>query len=221
MNGGNGVDGQTTLIAVDNMEMGGALVMTAAGVQVSAGSAGYIGCFYNGNAQLENLFAGFNVTQSGGQTIAVPMLNGVETGSSTTLTPGHAYSFRLRYYCTEMQRTLASYYVDGGAGQQLFGGGLISMPAQLVFEVQDTTGGVNEATIVLYDGPTSITPPTCLFCAVNSIAFTGSIQSMTLEQTGTAWVRSQEAGGSAFTRRIGLATAGADCKVETTAKLVF
>ena len=221
VNGGNGIDGQTTLTAVDNMEMGGALVLTAGGVQVSAGSAGYVGCFYNGSVLLQNLFAGFGVTQSGGQTIVVPILNGVQAGSSTSLAVGHTYSFRLRYYCKEMQRVFASYYVDGGAGQQLFGGGQVAMPAQLVFEVQDTTGGVNQATIVLYDGPSALSPATCLLCAVNSTSFTGTIQTMILEQTGTAWVRSQQTSGSAFTRRIGLATAGADCKVQTTAKLVF
>ena len=221
MTGGNGVDGQTTLTAVDNMEMGGALVLTAGGVQVSAGSAGYLCCFYNGSVLLKNLFAGFGVTQSSGQTIVVPFLNGVQTGASTTLTVGHTFSFRLRYYCTEMQRVFASYYVDGGTGQQLFGGGQVSMPAQLVFEVQDTTGGVNQPTVVLYDGPSTLSPVTCLVCAVNSTSFTGSIQTMSLEQTGTAWVRSQPPSGSAITRRIGLATAGADCKVATTAKLIF
>jgi hypothetical protein len=221
VNGGNGVDGQTALTSVDNMEMGGALVLTAGGVQVSAESAGYVGCFYNGNVLLQNLFAGFGVTQSGGQTVVTPILNGVSTGAAATLAVGHVYSFRLRFYCTEVQRVFASYYVDGGAGQRLFGGGQVSMPAQLVFELQDTTGGVNQAPIVLYDGASTVTPTTCLVCAINSTAFTGSIQTMTLEQTGTAWVRSQQASGSAFTRRIGLATVGADCKVDTTAKLIF
>lgn len=221
INGGNGMDGQTTLTTIDNMEMGGSLVLTVAGVQVAAGSAGYVGCFYNGSVLVENLFAGFNVTQGGGRTIVTPILNKVQTGSSTTLMVGHAYTFRLRYYCVEMQRVLASYYVDGGDGQQLFGGGIQSMPAQLVFEVQDTTGGVNQPTLVLYDGSASVSPATCLLCAVNSVAFTGSIQSVLLEQTGTAWVRSQQATGAAFTRRIGLATAAADCKVDTTQKLVF
>jgi hypothetical protein len=221
VNGGNGIDGDTTLTAVDNVEMGGALVLTVGGVQVSAGSAGYVGCFYDGSVLLENLIAGFQVMQSGGNTVVAPIVDATVAGASTTLVAGHAYSFRLRYECAELQRVLASYYVSGTAGEQVFGGGLTPASAYLVLEVQDTTGGVNQPTVVLYDGEVSVATALCIVCAVNSTAFTGSLGSVTLEQTGTAWVRSQQTSGSAFTRRLGLATEGADCKLETTGKLVF
>ena len=221
VNGGNGLDGQTTLSTIDNTEMGGALVLTAGGVQVSAGSDGYIACFYNGSILLANLFAGFHVKQSGGDTVVVPVVNGVEAGATATLLVGHAYSFRLRYYSREMQRVLGSYYVSGVAGQEAFGGGLIESAADLVFEVQDTTGGINQATVVLYDGDVGSSPATCVLSAVNSTAFTGSVQSISLEQTGSAWVTSLQTGGSPFARRIGLATIGADCKLTSTGKLDF
>jgi hypothetical protein len=221
VNGGNGLDGQTTLSTIDNTEMGGALVLTAGGVQASAGSDGYIACFYNGNILLVNLFAGFHVKQSGGDTVVVPVVNGVEAGATATLMAGHAYSFRLRYYSREMQRVLGSYYVTGVAGQQAFGGGSIASAADLVFEVQDTTGGLNQPTVVLYDGSASASPGTCVLTAVNSPAFTGSVQSISLEQTGSAWVTSLQTAGSPFTRRIGLATIGADCKLTSTGKLDF
>ncbi len=219
--GGGGVDGQTALNSIDNMEIGGALVLTAAGVVVGPGSAGYIACLYSGSVLLKNLYAGFSITQVAGQSVATPILNAVSTGASITLDAGRTYSFRIRSYCTEMQRVFASYTVNGGTGQQSFGGGVSPMPAQLVFEVQDTTGGLNQPTNILYDGAASLSPATCFVCAVNSTAFTGSIQSIVLEQTGTAWVRSLQTSGSPFTRRIGLATAAADCKIETTARLVF
>jgi hypothetical protein len=221
VNGGNGLDGQTTLSAIDTMEMGGALVLTAGGVQASAGSSGYIACFYNGSIVLENLFAGFQVTQSGGNTVAMPIVNGVQAGAPATLVTGHAYSFRLRYQSREVQRILSSYYVTGSAGQQSFGGGLVASAADLVFEVQDTTGGINQPTVVLYDGSVSSTPGACVLAAVNSPAFTGSVQSISLEQTGSAWVTSLQTGGAPFTRRLGVATIGADCKVTTTGKLEF
>jgi hypothetical protein len=221
VNGGNGIDGQTTLTAIDNVEMGGSLVLTAGGVEVSAESDGYIGCFYDGSVLLENLFAGFHVTQSGGNTVVVPIVMSAVAGAAVTLMAGHAYSFRLRHACAEMQRVPASYYVDGSAGEQVFGGGLAAASAQIVMEVQDTTGGVNQPTVVLYDGQVITSPALSVLCAVNSTAFTGSIGNVALEQTGTAWVRSQPVSGSAFTRRIGLATAGADCKLETADKLVF
>jgi hypothetical protein len=221
VNGGNGVDGGTTLTAIDNVEMGGSLVLTTGGVSAAAGSDGYVGCLYSGSVLLVNLFAGFHVTQSSGSTVVFPMVNGVIAGASATLIVGHAYTFRLRYACREMQRLLTSYYMTGATGPQEYGGGLVNAPAYLVLEVQDTTGGVNQATLVLYDGAVSTAPAACILCAINSPAFTGSIQSVNLEQTGTAWVRSLQTTGSAFTRRIGLATTGADCKIGTTDKLVF
>ncbi len=221
VSGGSGIDGQTTLCAIDNVEMGGTLVLTMGGVEASAGSDGYIGCLYGGSAMLANLFAGFHIKQSGGGTVVVPVVQGVESGVSATLTAGHAYSFSLRFQCAEMQRAMASYYVDPGTGEELFGGGQIAMPANLVFEVQDTTGGVNQPTLVLYDGAVSASPATCICCAINDTHFIGSVQSVALELTGTTWVRSLQNTGSAFTRRIGLATSGADCKLESTGKLVF
>ena len=221
VNGGNGLDGQTTLAAIDNIEMGGALVLTAGGVVASAGSDGYIACFYNGSILLANLFAGFHVKQSSGTTVVVPVVNGVEAGASATLTVGRAYSFRLRFHARDMQRVLNSYYVTVDGGQEGFGGDLISSVADLVFEVQDTTGGVNQPTIVLYDGSVSPAPAMCVVAAVNSPAFTGSVQSVSLDQTGTAWVTSLQTGGSPFTRRLGLATIDADCKLASTGKLDF
>jgi hypothetical protein len=221
VNGGNGLDGQTTVTAINNVEMGGALVLTVGGVIAAAGSSGYLGCFYNGSVLFLNLFAGFAVSQSGGNTIVTPILNGVATGTPSTLVTGHAYSFRLRYHCNEMQRVMATYYVDGGSGEQAYGGNPVAASAQLVFEVQDTTAGTNLPTMVLYDGSTAVSPTTCVLCAVNSLAFTGSVQSVVLEQTGTAWVCSLQTTGSAFSRRLGLATIGSDCKLETTRKLVF
>jgi len=221
VSGGNGTDGVTTLTGIDNVEMGGSLVLTTGGVEVAAGSEGYVGCLYNGSVLLENLFAGFSVTQSAGSTVVVPIVQGAVAGAAVTLLAGHQYSFRLRYACREMQRLLTTYYVAGAAGPQAFGGGLVGAQASLVMEVQDTTGGVNQPTVVMYDGSVTAPPATCILCAVNSPAFTGSVQSVLLEQTGTAWVRSLQTSGSAFTRRIGLATTGADCKLETTGKLVF
>ena len=221
VNGGNGLDGQTTLSAIDNVEMSGGLVLTVGGVQAASGSDGYIACLYDESILLANLFAGFHVKQSSGATVVVAVVNGVEAGAAATLVAGHAYSFRLRYHSREMQRILSSYYVTGVSGQQAFGGGLIASAADLVFELQGTTGGINQATVVLYDGSVSASPGTCVLCAVNSTAFSGSVQSVSLVQTGSAWVTSLQTGGSPFTRRIGLATVGADCKLTTTGKMEF
>ncbi len=221
INGGNGLDGQTTLVAIDNVEMGGSLVLSAGGVQCTGSSDGYIACLYSGIIAKPNLFAGFHVKQSTSGTVVTAVLSGVEAGASVPLTAGRAYTFRMRYHCREQQRVTSTYYVTGTTGPQSYGGSLLSAAADLVLEVQDTTGGINQTTVVLYDGHVLSAPATCVLAAVNSPALTGSVQTVELQQNGSLWVRSVPPGGSGLTRRLGPATIGADCRVTAAGRLEF
>ena len=115
MTGGNGFDGQTTLTAIDAIELGGSLVIEAGSLQLGAGSEGVVCGLYSGATEMANCFAGYNVRQSGGATVVVPMVNGAEVGTVYTLLSGHSYTLRIRLHCVEMQRVLQTYYamVDG------------------------------------------------------------------------------------------------------------
>ncbi len=215
--GGTGIDGQTTFAAWDQVELGGTLVLAMTGVQLSAGSAGVLGGLYNGVTEQANCFAGFNIRQSAGTTLATSMLNGVEVGTSITILAGHRYTLRLRLYCPELVRLKQQFYavVDttGGATVQQFGSGYNSAPISLVFEVRDEGVGSNTPATVLYDGADSTAPIKASLVAVNSVALTGSIGSLELTRTGTCWVRSTSATGDTWTRLIGKAAEGADCSV--------
>ena len=102
LNGGTGQDGQTTLTALDAFEIGGSLVVELGGVVLGAASDGILAGLYAGPVQLTACFAGFHVRQStsqtGGVTILVPMLNGVEVGASFTPLAGHTHTLRLRLH---------------------------------------------------------------------------------------------------------------------------
>lgn len=222
MTGGNGVDGGTVLQAWDAVEVGGTLVAQFSGVVLAAASAGVVCGMYAGTVLQANCFAGFNVRQSGGQTVLTPMVNGVETGTTFTLISGHSYTLRLRMHCVEMLRVRQSYYamVDaaGGAQVQVFGGGLVSAPAALVFEIRDEGSSSNTPITVLYDGTVATSPALVSFVAVNSVQLFGSIGNVLLTRTGSAWVRSLNAmTGTPFTRLIGKASQGADCSVTSSA----
>ncbi len=228
MTGGNGVDGGTVLQAWDSVEVGGTLVAQMSGVMLGAASAGVVCGMYAGSVLEANCFAGFNVRQSGGQTVLTPLVNGVETGTTFTLVSGHSYTVRLRMHCVEMLRVRQSYYamVDaaGGAQVQAFGGGLVSAPADLVFEVRDEGASSNTPITVLYDGTVASSPALVSFVAVNSVQLVGSIGDVLLTRTGSAWVRSTNATtGMPFTRLIGKASQGADCSVisSATGKVTF
>ena len=221
MSGGNGLDGQTALTAIDAVEMGGTLVIEAGGLVLDAASAGIICGLYSGATQSANCFAGYNVRQSGGSTVVVPMVNGAEVGTVYTLLSGHVYTLRMRLHCVEMQRVLQTYYAMVDGVVESFGGGLVSAPMAVVFELQDLGDASNTPATVLYDGSVLSSPASCSFVAVNSLQLTGSMEYARITQTGSAWIVSTLPSGAKMTRLIGVAGEGVDCKVSAAGRVTF
>jgi hypothetical protein len=223
LNGGTGQDGQTTLAALDALEIGGSIVVELGGVVLGAASDGLVAGLYAGTVQLAACFAGFRVRQSssqtGGVTILVPVLNGAEVGSSFTPLAGHTYTLRLRLHSVEMQRIMQRYYcmVDGVV--QGFGDlNGVSAPCDVVFELVDEGESSNTPATVLYDsaaatGTLQGSPATCAFALVNSTQLFGSIRAVNVTRTGSAWVVSTLPDSTKQTRLIGTAGEGVDCEV--------
>jgi hypothetical protein len=221
MNGGNGADGQTTVEALDAVEMSGSIVAQLGGVVLAAASDGMLAGMYQGSLVLANCFAGFRVQQSvsgtGGVTVIMPIANGVEVGSVFTPVAGHAYTLRMRLHCVEMQRVMQRYYcmVDGII--QGFGNaGGIAAPMDVVFELIDEGAASNTPATVLYDsaasgGTLTTTPATCAFAVVNAIQMFGSVGSVSVNRSGSMWVLSTLPNGLLQTRLVGVAGQGVDC----------
>jgi hypothetical protein len=221
MTGGNGFDGQTTLTAIDALELGGALVIEAGSLQLGGASAGVVCGLYSGATQSANCFVGYNVRQSGGATVAVPFVNGAEVGTVFTMLTGHTYTLRIRLHSVEMQRVLQAYYAMVNGSIESFGGGLVSAPMSVVFELQDLGAASNTPATVLYDGSVVSSPASCSFVAVNSVQLFGSMGYCRVTQTGSAWVVSTLPSGVSFTRLIGVAGEGVDCKLSDAGKVTF
>jgi hypothetical protein len=221
MTGGNGLDGQTTLTAIDPVELGGTLVIEAGSLQLGGASAGVVCGLYSGKTQSANCFAGYNVRQSAGNTVAVPLVNGAEVGTVFTLAQGHTYTLRIRLNCVEAQRVLQAYYAMVDGVVQSFGGGLVSAPINAVFELQDLGAASTTPATVLYDGAVTSSPASCSFVAVNSVQLIGSMGYCRITQTGSAWVVSTLPSGVRMTRLIGVAGEGVDCKVSSAGKVTF
>ena len=224
MNGGNGFDGQTTLTALNAMEMGGFVLAELGGVVFGASSDGMLAGFYSSaETVLANCSAGFRVRQSvsttGGMTVLVPVVNGAEVGTVYTPVAGHSYTLRLRLYCAETLRLPQVYYcmVDGVV--QPFGGGsAVDAAMQMVFELVDEGVSSNTPATVLYDTAATGaavmgTPGTCVFTAVNSTNLVGSVASIAVTRPGSLWVVSTPPNGVQETRLVGSAGQGADCEV--------
>jgi len=219
--GGNGLDGETTLCAISNLELGGSLVIEANGVLLSAGSEGILSGLYTGDINTADCVAGFQVNQVSGSTTVAPLIAGVASGSSFSPVSGHMYTLRTRVYGKEMQRVLQAYYSLGDDGTELWGGTAVPCGVNLVLEVQDMTNGVSQTPVVLYDGALAVTPSISTFGLLNSTNLICSIRSVDVTQEGPVWVTSLPPGGNMMTRRIGTTAQGADCKVERTGKLRF
>jgi hypothetical protein len=225
LNGGNGFDGQTTLTAIDQVEVGGTLVLEAASVRLNSPSDGVLLGLYSGAVQRSNCFAGYNVRQSGGATLLTPFVNGAEVGASFTIAAGHAYTLRIRIHAPEMQRVLQTYYARVDGALESFGGGGIASPVSLVFDLIDLGNASDTPATVLYDsaisGSVPDSPVACTFAAADSVQLFGSIGGCIVTQTGSAWIVSTLPGGTQQTRLIGLAGEGVDCTLSTAGKITF
>ncbi|MGI8771095.1 MAG: hypothetical protein ACR2JE_06645 [Acidobacteriaceae bacterium] len=223
VNGGSGIEGQTNVGSVDAVEMGGVLLLEAAGLQVQGTGEGYVAGFYSGTAHLENLFAGFHVKATAGALSIAPVVEGAEAGGSVTVVSGHTYTLRLRFHCKDVQRVLQSYYVSDGASNKSFGGDLITAGGDLVLELQETTGGTLRPPVTLYAGNVAAAPASCRLVAFDSVSFVGSLASVSLQATGGIWATSTPNGGNGTpqTLRLGTMAEGADAKMESSGKLVF
>ncbi len=225
LSGGNGFDGQTVFAAIDQLEIGGTLVLEAAAVQLNSPSDGMLLGLYSGRVQRSNCFAGYNVRQSGGATLLTPFVNGAEVGTSFTILPGHSYTLRIRIHSPEVQRVLQTYYamVDGTVDS--FGSGVVDAPVSLVFDLIDLGNASNTPATVLYDSaavtPITASPAACTFALGDSVQLFGSIGSSTISQTGSAWVVSTLPSGALQTRLIGTAGEGDDCHISTLGKVTF
>jgi hypothetical protein len=207
--------------AISSVELGGSLVIEASGTLINAGSTGVISGLYSGDINISNCIAGFQATQVNGSTVLAPLVTGVASGSTFSPVAGHVYTLRTRIYAKEMQRVFQSYYSVDDSGPKLWGGTGIPCDVNCVLEVQDTTNGVSQTPVVLYDGTIPSAPAVCTYGLINSASLNCSIRSVNVTQEGPEWVTSIPPGGNMMTRRIGTTAQGADCKIERTGKLRF
>lgn len=221
MNGGNGVDGQTVLSAIEPIEIGGTLVIEADGVAFDAGSDGVVCGLYSGAVERASCLAGFNVRQSEGATMVTPLVNGVEMGTSLTMLSGHRYILRLRVHCPEVVRTSRTYTALVEGELRSFGGGGVDAPVALVFEYRDAGLASNAPATVLYAGGLANSPATCTFGAVDCIQMSGAIERCGITQAGSAWIVTTATDGTETVRVTGAAGDGVDCMLSPSGRITF
>ncbi len=223
MNGGTGRDGQITLSWIDPVEMGGTLLLEAAGVMLSPGSTGVIAGFFTGLLTQSTCVAGFQVAaQQGGGAVSIqPLIEGTVAGPSYPINPANQYTLRARIHCAEMERAQSFYRSFGDNGPIATGGTIDTCGGKLQLEVQEFVNGVAGMPVTLYDGAVPSLPATCTLVAASSINLIGTMRSLMLTSLGSGWVVSTPPSGGPYTRRIGSTAQSAECHIDRSGKLVF
>ncbi|MGA2571230.1 MAG: hypothetical protein ABSF23_11985 [Terracidiphilus sp.] len=222
-NGGAGVDGQTLLTWLDPVEMGGTLLLEAAGVTLSPGSTGIVAGFFTNFETAPNCAAGFQVIaqQGTGAVTLQPIVQGTPAGVAYALNSAHQYTLRVRVHCPECQRQRAVYYAFGDNGLIAAGGDGLIAPGKIQMEVQEFVNGVGATPVTLYDGGVTYLAGTCMVVPASSINLIGTMRSISLKNLGSGWVVSTPPNGGPYARRVGTTAEAAECYLERTGKLTF
>jgi hypothetical protein len=223
MNGGNGIDGETVMVWLDSVEMGGTLLLEAVGVTLAPGSTGVLAGFFIGREIQAACIAGFQATaqQGTGAVTLQPLIQGSAVGTAYAINPAYQYTLRVRVHCPENERELAMYYSFGDSGEIAAGGQWDTAPGNVQMEIQQFVNGVGGMPVTLYDGAVTNLPKACDVVASSSINLIGTMRAFNLTNLGSGWVVSTPPGGGPYTRRVGTTAESAECHLERTGKLVF
>jgi len=223
LSGGNGIDGETLLVWIDKMEMGGTLLLEATGVTLAAGSTGILAGFFAGFESQAGCVAGFQVAaqQGAGAVTLQPLVMGAASGTTFSVNSANQYALRIRVHCPEMERELALYNSFGDSGVITCGGQSNPAPGRVQMEIQEYVNGVAGLPVTLYDGAIASLPSACMVVAASSINLQGTMRALNLTNLGSGWVVSTPAAGGPYTRRLGSTAQAAECHLERTGKLVF
>jgi hypothetical protein len=223
--GGTGVDGQTTVNFIEEVELGGALELEHGDVSFTAASQGVLGGLYAGAISAGGCLAGFQITPSGSGSSIQALISGSVTGPVMTTTPGHQYFFTTYLYSMEVYRVGQTYHSSlHPAGTGWGGVGLIA-DVRFVLEVQDIDP-TNPATLVapatvLYDNVITSAPGFCTYALVNAANMQCSIAYTYVAHISLAEVRTALPSANYVTQLVGAISDGAACDITSDPSLDF
>ena len=223
--GGTGADGQTTVTFVEQIELGGAVVLQHGDVSFSAASNGVLGGLYAGGISAAECLAGFQITPTDTGSNIQALINGLLTGPSLATTPGHQYFFTTYLYSMEVYRSEETYHSSLHPAGSGLGGGSVAANVRFVLEVQDIDPN-NQATLVapatlLYDELAPVAPGFCTYALVNATSMQCSIAFTYAAHISLGEVRTALPNASYVTQLVGTLSEGAQCEITSDPSLDF
>jgi hypothetical protein len=228
--GGTGVDGQTRVSFIEQIELGGTLELQHGDVSFTAASQGVLGGLYAGSISSAGCLAGFQIAPSGAGSTIQALISGSLTGPVINTTPGHQYSFTTYLYSMEVYRVGETYHSSVHPAGSGWGGAAVTADVRFVLEVQDIDPS-NPATLVapatvLYDDVITGAPGFCAYALVNaatmecSIAYT-YVAHISLPEVRTALQISPTQYAPYVTQLVGPLSDGASCEITSSPSLDF
>jgi hypothetical protein len=223
--GGTGVDGQTTVSFIEQIELAGALELQHGDVSFTAASQGVLGGLYAGTISVAGCLAGFQITPSGAGSTIQALISGSLTGPVMATTPGHQYFFTTYLYSMEVYRSEESYHSSMHPAGSGWGGAAVAADVRFVLEVQDIDPS-NPATLVapatvLFDGVVTNAPGFCTYALVNAASMQCSIAYTYVAHISLAEVRTALPSASYVTQLVGALAEGAACEITSSPSLDF
>jgi hypothetical protein len=223
--GGTGVDGQTTLQFVERVQLGGSIRIQHGELEFTAPTNAIIGGIYSGATSQANCLAGFKVSPAGAGSSIQAIVSGGLAGPVITTLAGHRYALTTRLFCSEpyrMQQLFHSSAHPAGNGR---GGSTVAGQVRIVLEMHDidpaNPGSLAAASTILYDGILANAPGYCTYALVNALSAHCTISFASMTRGLDAEVRSTVPGFSAKTRLAGNVAEGAECTVTQGGALLF
>ncbi len=228
--GGTGVDGQTTVSFIEQIELGGALELQHGDVSFTAASQGVLGGLYARAISAAGCLAGFQIMPSGADSTIQALINGSLTGAVMATALGHQYFFTTYLYSMEVYRTGETYHSSLHPAGNGWGGAGVTADVRLVLEVQDIDPS-NPATLVapatvLFDDVIQGAPGFCAYALVNaanmqcSLAYTYAAH-ISLAEVRTAVQTSPTQYAPYVTQLVGTLSEGAACEITSSPSLDF
>ncbi|HEV2397789.1 MAG TPA: hypothetical protein VGS27_12660 [Candidatus Sulfotelmatobacter sp.] len=225
VNGGNGLDGKTTVSFLEEVELGGALKLQHGDVSFTGPSRGVIGGLYAGAISSATCLAGFQITPNGSQSNIQALINGSPTGPVVTTSTGHRYVLTTYFYSREVYRSGETYHSSAHPAGNGLGGASVASDVRVVLELQDVNPVVPSTLVaaptVLYDNVISNAAGFCTYTLVNSINLKCSIAFTYVTHIALAEVRSALPSASYSTQIVGSLSDGAQCSIASSSSLDF
>jgi len=225
ISGGTGVDGQTTVEFLEQIELGGALELQHGDISFSAASQGVIGGLYAGAVSAAGCLAGFQVTPNGTGSNIQALISGTAAGTAYTTTAGHRYVLTTYLYSMEVYRVEETFHSSAHPAGSGWGGAAVAADVRVVLELQDIDPS-NLATLVapgtvLYDGVITNAPGFCTYALVDSFNLQCSIAYTYATHISLAEVRTALPSASYVTQLVASLSDGGECEIEDSTTLDF